>query len=237
MKTNSESDLTWLNYARECIEEIREYTGSRRETFEGSRMVQRAVERVLQTLAESTQRLGADLKATEPEIPWEKIGRFRNAMVHGYRHIDQEIVWNIIEEELPKLGRAIERMMERASSAERPAPREQTKEPPAEAAQQSDREKAIAERAGRIHRMRLRHVDPAVRADAHIHVAALEANASTGAEMLEKAIADDGEIGDEPELIQRLNEGATHLRQGRIETMREAAVRAVNNAPSASRSS
>ena len=81
--------------------------------------MQRAVERVLQTLAESTQRLGANLKATEPKIPWDKIGRFRNAMVHGYMNIDQEVVWNIIEKDLPQLATAIERMTERASNTER----------------------------------------------------------------------------------------------------------------------
>ena len=56
MKTNPESDLVLLNHVRECIERIREYTGNRRETFNRSRLVQDAVVRNLQTLAESTQR-------------------------------------------------------------------------------------------------------------------------------------------------------------------------------------
>ena len=50
--------------------------------------MQRAVERVLQTLAESTQRLSKEIKATEPHMPWEEIAGFRNAIVHGYLHID-----------------------------------------------------------------------------------------------------------------------------------------------------
>ena len=119
MKPNHNADLVWLNHIRESIQEIRKYTGNRKETFDRSRLVQRAVERVLQTLAESTQRLGANLKATEPKIPWDKIGRFRNAMVHGYMNIDQEVVWSIIEKELPQLAPAIERMTERASNTDR----------------------------------------------------------------------------------------------------------------------
>ena len=119
MKPNQDADLVWLSHIRESIQEIRKYTGNRRETFDRSRLVQRAVERVLQTLAESTQRLGANLKATEPKIPWDKIGRFRNAMVHGYMNIDQEVVWNIIENDLPQLATAIERMTKRASNTER----------------------------------------------------------------------------------------------------------------------
>ena len=118
MRPEHGSNLVWLNHIRECIEEIHIYTNNRREEFDRSRLVQRAVERVLQTLAESTQRLGAHLKATEPEIPWEKIARFRNAMVHGYLHIDREIVWSIIEKDLPQLEAAIERMTQRASRSE-----------------------------------------------------------------------------------------------------------------------
>ena len=63
-----ESDPVWLSYIRECIAEVDEYTGNKRERFDESRMVRRAVERVLQTLAESTRRLSEGIKATEPGI-------------------------------------------------------------------------------------------------------------------------------------------------------------------------
>lgn len=55
---------------RECLDRIREYTGSERARFEESRLVQDAVIRNLQTLAESSQRLSTEIKATEAQIPW-----------------------------------------------------------------------------------------------------------------------------------------------------------------------
>ena len=58
MKPGTESDLVWLKHIDECISEIHEYTGGKAESIHQSREVQRAVERVLQILAESTQRLG-----------------------------------------------------------------------------------------------------------------------------------------------------------------------------------
>ena len=118
MKANRESDLVLPNHIRECIERVREYTGERRETFERSRMVQDAVVRNLQPLGESTQRLGTALKATEPHVPWEEIAGFRNVLTHACLQVDPEMVWSVIEHDLPELTTAIERMTRRASNEE-----------------------------------------------------------------------------------------------------------------------
>lgn len=191
--------------------------------------MQRAVERVLQTLAESTQRLTPELKATEPEIPWEQIAGLRNRLTHEYREINQEIVRRVVERELPQLESAIRRMTERAASAERAAQGEQTEEAAAEADQQSDEDKAITERAQRIHDMRVRHRDPAVRADAHVHLAALATNASVGAQMLEDAIANDGDIANDRGLSKRPRERASQMKRGEIPTAHDEALRAVED--------
>ena len=46
---------------RECLDRIHEYTGGDRARFEGSRLIQDAVIRNLQTLAESSQRLSPEI--------------------------------------------------------------------------------------------------------------------------------------------------------------------------------
>ena len=68
MRAGRNSDLVWLNHIAECIAEIEAYTEQEKARFEGSRLVQRAVERVLQTLAESTQRLSKEIKAPTEEV-------------------------------------------------------------------------------------------------------------------------------------------------------------------------
>jgi uncharacterized protein with HEPN domain len=60
----------------------------------------------LPTLAESTQRLGATLKASEPLIPWRYIAAFRHVFAHGYLGLDTEIVWSLAEQDLPDLRTA-----------------------------------------------------------------------------------------------------------------------------------
>jgi len=95
---------------QECLARVLEYTGAERARFEGARLIQDAVIRNLQVLAESSQRLSATIKATEPKIPGRDLGGFRNVVVHGYLGIDIEAVWLVIERDLPPLTEAVDRM-------------------------------------------------------------------------------------------------------------------------------
>jgi uncharacterized protein with HEPN domain len=75
--------------------------------------VQDAVIRNLQTLAESSQRLYSKIKGTEPEMPWRELAGFRNVIAHGYLGVDLEAVWMVVEQDLPALTEAVNRMAER----------------------------------------------------------------------------------------------------------------------------
>ena len=98
---------------RECIERVREYTAADRARFETSRLVQDAVIRNLQTLTESSQRLSDSIKGTEPQVPWRELAGFRNVIVHGYLGIDLAAIWLVVEQDLPPLAAALDRMMVR----------------------------------------------------------------------------------------------------------------------------
>lgn len=73
-------------------------------------MVQDAVVRNLQTMAESTQRLSQSLKESEKDIPWSSVAGFRNVLVHGYLDVDLDAVWSVVERDLPALAEAVDRM-------------------------------------------------------------------------------------------------------------------------------
>ena len=42
------------------------------------------------------------------EIEWRDIVDFRNILIHEYFGIDFDIVWNVIQQDLPRLRRTIE---------------------------------------------------------------------------------------------------------------------------------
>jgi len=105
-------DRLYLIHISECIERIESYiSGKDKGQFLDSMLIQDAVVRNLQVLAESTQRLSDATKEGTGEVDWFKIAGFRNVLVHDYLGIDIERVWNILEKELPLLKKAIQRML------------------------------------------------------------------------------------------------------------------------------
>ena len=105
-----EADRVLLAHLRDCLDRIGEYTNAERSRFDASRLVQDAVIRNLQTLAESSQRLSSEIKATEPQIPWRELAGFRKVIVHGYLGVDLGAVWLVVEQDLPALTAAVNRM-------------------------------------------------------------------------------------------------------------------------------
>ena len=110
MKPGPEADRVLLEHMRDCLDRIVEYTGVERSRFDASRLVQDAVIRNLQTLSESSQRLSREIKDTEPRIPWRELAGFRNVIVHGYLGVDLGAVWLVVEQDLPALSAAVNRM-------------------------------------------------------------------------------------------------------------------------------
>ena len=102
-----------LAHMRDCLDRIREYANAERSRFDASRLVQDAVIRNLQTLAESSQRLSLEIKGTEPQTPWRELAGFRNVIVHGYLGVDLGAMWLVVEQDLPALTEAVSRMAAR----------------------------------------------------------------------------------------------------------------------------
>lgn len=110
MKPAPESDQILLAHILECVGRIEAYTQGQRSVFFGSHMVQDAEVRNLKVLAESTQRLSEPLKAREPAVSWREIAGFRNVLANGYLGLDAEIIWSVVEQDLPGLRNAVMRM-------------------------------------------------------------------------------------------------------------------------------
>ena len=113
MSPDAAADRVLLAHMRDCLERIHEYTQADRTRFEGSRLVQDAVIRNLQTLTESSQRLSTEIKGSEPQIPWRELAGFRNVIVHGYLGVDLGAIWLVVEQDLPALAEAVHRMTKR----------------------------------------------------------------------------------------------------------------------------
>jgi uncharacterized protein with HEPN domain len=101
------TDAVYLAHILECIRRIEANTAAGRDTFLASHTLQDAVLRNLQTMTEATQRLSGDLKTQHPHIPWIQIAAFRNILVHNYLGIDLNVVWTVIQRDVPPLKQTI----------------------------------------------------------------------------------------------------------------------------------
>ena len=90
-------DRVYLRHILRCIGRIEEYTKEGRDKFFESHLIQDAVIRNLQTMAESTQRLSDTLKSTQIDVDWPALAGFRNVLVHDYMGVDLDYVYRAIE--------------------------------------------------------------------------------------------------------------------------------------------
>jgi uncharacterized protein with HEPN domain len=95
----------------ECIDRIERYVADGREAFLASELIQDAVIRNLQTMAESVKRIPDDRKRAFPAIDWPAVVAFRNILVHDYLGVNVERVWEVIVRDLPPLKRGVETML------------------------------------------------------------------------------------------------------------------------------
>ena len=104
-------DKLYLVHIGECISRIQQYVEDGREAFLTSTLIQDAVIRNLQTLAESSRRIPDSVKTQHSEIDWRGILAFRNILVHDYFGVNIARVWDIVEEDLPPLRDQIEAIL------------------------------------------------------------------------------------------------------------------------------
>lgn len=50
---------------------------------------------------------GSPVAQRSGEEDWDRIAAFRNVVVHDYLGLDLELIWDILEDDLPKLKRII----------------------------------------------------------------------------------------------------------------------------------
>ncbi len=95
----------------EAIVRIEHYATRGREAFEGDELIQNWIVRHLQIIGEAARALPEETRNLSPGVPWPKIIGMRHILVHNYFEVDTEMVWNVVERDLPGLKREIGKML------------------------------------------------------------------------------------------------------------------------------
>jgi len=78
-----------------------------RETLSEDKLRQYAIIRAIEIIGEAVKNLPSDFRNNYPNIPWSKIARMRDKLMHHYFGVDFNNVWKVIKEDIPKLNQQI----------------------------------------------------------------------------------------------------------------------------------
>lgn len=70
-----------------------------------------AVVRNIEIVGEAVRRIPEDMRRRHPEVEWIKIVALRNIVAHEYFGIDEEIIWDVVQNEVPLLLSQIQHIL------------------------------------------------------------------------------------------------------------------------------
>ncbi len=95
----------------EATRKVSQFTkGMTADRFARDQKTTDAVVRNLEIIGEAAGRLPASFKGEHAEIEWAKIVGLRHRIVHAYFSVDLQIVWHIIQDDLPIFTEALKKL-------------------------------------------------------------------------------------------------------------------------------
>ena len=112
-------ERSWRLYIQDMIEfgeKVLSYTdGLDQEAFIAETLVYDAALRNMELIGEAATHIPAEVREAHPEIQWRRVIATRNRLAHGYSGIDDDIIWDIIQTDVPKLLPALQNLLNATS--------------------------------------------------------------------------------------------------------------------------
>jgi uncharacterized protein with HEPN domain len=89
-----------LDMTRKALDKTR---GITRDAYDDDENLRLALTHLVQVIGEAARRVSPEFCDEHPEIPWTEIVGMRHKVVHDYLGVDEDIVWQVVTDDLPKL--------------------------------------------------------------------------------------------------------------------------------------
>ena len=74
-----------------------------RQVLDEDPILQRAIVRSLEIIGEASKRLPAEMRNANPAVEWRAMARMRDRLIHDYFGVDLDIVWRVLQSNIPAL--------------------------------------------------------------------------------------------------------------------------------------
>jgi len=82
--------------------------GRSRQDLDSDDVLALALTRLLEIIGEAARGLSAETIARHPQLPWRQMTATRDRLIHGYFSVDLDIIWEIIDHDLPPVIKELE---------------------------------------------------------------------------------------------------------------------------------
>lgn len=77
--------------------------GKDRAAFDADEALRLALTHLIQIIGEAARHVSADYRAASSQVPWPAIIGMRHKVVHDYMGVDEDVVWQTVQGDLPEL--------------------------------------------------------------------------------------------------------------------------------------
>lgn len=61
------------------------------------------ISKMVEIIGEAAYMITKEFKDNHPQLPWRQIEGMRHILVHGYYSVSAEVLWDVIENDIPKM--------------------------------------------------------------------------------------------------------------------------------------
>jgi len=103
----SRDEIIYLQDIAESCEKILRFTaGLSKSDLIGDEKTYDAVVRNLEIVGEAAKHICEELRRQLPDIEWRKAAGLRDMLAHAYFGIDDDILWDVVQNKVPRLANA-----------------------------------------------------------------------------------------------------------------------------------
>ncbi len=110
--TSHKDDITLIRHMLDFAEKAVGFNKRRsRADLDSNEMLAMATIHLIEVIGEASRSVSEAMREKYPEVPWEAISGTRNRLAHGYIDVDLDIIWTIVNKDLPMLIKQLHRIL------------------------------------------------------------------------------------------------------------------------------